>query len=86
MQKGPHLRSWLKIIKDILLQDPWLITDKYNDETKALTPDFNDNRHDQSLSSLSRKIHGCEMLSADDDSNSGASDKPFHVTRMRKPS
>eukprot|EP00985_Skeletonema_marinoi_P020593 scaffold12293_cov120-Skeletonema_marinoi.AAC.12 len=86
MQKGPHLRSWLKIIKDILLQDPWLITDKYNDESKALTPDFNDNRHDQSLSSLSRKIHGCEMLSADDESNSGASDKPFHVMRMRKPS
>ena len=31
MQKGPHLRSWLKIIQDALLQDPWIITDKYND-------------------------------------------------------
>ncbi|KAK1738937.1 hypothetical protein QTG54_010253 [Skeletonema marinoi] len=64
MQKGPHLRSWLKIIQDALLQDPWIITDKYNHETELLTPDFRDNRHDQSISSVSRKIHGCEMLNA----------------------
>ena len=27
MQKGPNLQSWLKIIKDALLQDLWIITD-----------------------------------------------------------
>ena len=64
MQKGPHLRSWLKIIQDALLQDPWIITDKYNDEEKALNPRFRDNRHDQSISSVSRKIPAVKASAA----------------------
>jgi hypothetical protein len=84
MQKGPHLRSWLKIIQDALLQDPWIITDKYNGEEKALNPGFKDNRHDQSISSVSRKIHGCEKVSGRE-SKGNQPDKPFHVMRLKSP-
>jgi len=84
MQKGPHLRSWLKIIQDALLQDPWIITDKYNGEEKALNRGFKDNRHDQSISSVSRKIHGCENVSGRE-SKGNQPDKPFHVMRLKSP-
>lgn len=83
MQKGPHLRSWLKIVKDALLRDPWIITDKYNKETMAVTKAFKDNRHDQSLSSVSRKINGCEMIT--DESYPPSPDFPFQAARLKKP-
>lgn len=83
MQKGPHLRSWLKIVKDALLRDPWIITDKYNKETMAVTEAFKDNRHDQSLSSVSRKINGCEMIT--DETYPPSPDFPFQAARLKKP-
>merc|ERR1712183_270707 len=59
MRNGPHLRSILKSIYEVLRKDPYLITDKYNLESKQLIPGFKENRHDQSFHSLARKIHGC---------------------------
>ena len=46
----------MKILKD----DCYLFTDKYNKETKR--PDFIDNRHDQSIMSVTKKIKGSIIL------------------------
>ena len=83
MQKGPHLRSWLAMVRDALLHDPWIITDKYNGEAKSFDSSFVDSRHDQSLSSVSRKINGCERL--DDESYPFNPAFPFFAARIRNP-
>lgn len=44
MQKGPHLSDWLSKVSDVLVRDPWLITDKYNNEAKTVDTQFKDNR------------------------------------------
>ncbi|KAL7509254.1 hypothetical protein ACHAXN_006271 [Cyclotella atomus] len=84
MQKGPHLRGWLQIVMDALKMDPWIITDIYNEEARAFNPHFRENRHDQSLSSVSRKLHGCEVVSGRE-SKDAQPDKPFHVLRLKEP-
>lgn len=81
MRKGPHLRSWLAMVRDALLQDPWIITDKYNREAESIDGSFVDNRHDQSLSSVSRKINGCETLK--DESYPFNPAFPFFAARLK---
>jgi hypothetical protein len=49
-------------IKSGLMQDPLLFTDKYNDQALRANPKFKDNRHDQSVFSVTRKQMGCELL------------------------
>ena len=56
MQKGPHLRTWLDMCHAVLQSDPWLITDRYNEDAAEIDSAFVDNRHDQSIMSVSRKI------------------------------
>ena len=84
LQKGPHYRRWIELCKSVLVSDPWLITDIYNEETRGLNPSFKENRHDQSIMSISRKLLGCVKVSATETKNKRP-DMPFHVTRLRTP-
>ena len=59
IQKGAHCRKWLQKANTMLEEDPWLFTDKHNEKAKQVNPDFFDNRHDQSISSVARKLLGC---------------------------
>jgi hypothetical protein len=84
MQKGPHFRKWMDLIyREVLDVDPWLITDKYNDESREMAVGFIDNRHDQSVKSIAKKIIGCVKLPYADIAL-GLPGKPFHVTRLKE--
>ena len=64
--------------------DPYVITDKYNEEAHRLNPLFRDNRHDQSISSVTRKQVGCLMY-RDETYPSKQPDKPFWASpRLNK--
>ena len=58
IQKGRKSEEWLSFIMETLRRDPWIITDRYNAETKDIRPSFRGNRHDQSIQSVARKIKG----------------------------
>lgn len=82
MQKGPHLRQWLAAIFAALEHDIWMVTDRYNDEARQLHAGvFVENRHDQSLMSVSRKVVGSIVLSNAETYHS--SGMPFLATRDR---
>ena len=63
LQKGPHLREWLNLINKALEEDALMFTDEYNAEDKYTG--FKDNRHDQSVSSVTRKIVGSIVIHDD---------------------
>lgn len=67
LQKGNHLHQWLAKLNQVLMQDPLLLTDKYNNQALRANPKFKDNRHDQSVFSVTRKQMGvnCELLPAE---------------------
>ncbi len=52
---GPHARRWLDSVLEALEADPWLFSDRYNQESED--PAF-DNRHDQSIMSVAAKLKG----------------------------
>jgi len=84
MQKGSHFRKWMDLIyRKVLDVDPWLITDKYNDESREMVSEFKDNRHDQSVMSVAMKIVGCIKLLFDD-MRGQLPGKPFHATRIKE--
>ena len=59
LQKGNHSRLYLKIAFEALRADRWMFSDRYNAETMASRGDtFIDNRHDQSILSIIRKLIG----------------------------
>jgi len=60
LRKCHDLENFFQLVFSVIDKDPWLITDKYNDETKkfSVTPNFVDNRHDQSISSVAQKVRG----------------------------
>lgn len=60
MQKTPHLLNLLDEVYKILDDDDLLFTNFYNKDNQH--PHFRDNRHDQSISSVLRKIHGSLVL------------------------
>jgi hypothetical protein len=56
-RNGVALRETLAMIYDALSYDPWIITDVYWEETKRVRGrQFNENRHDQCLLSISSKL------------------------------
>lgn len=65
MKKGDHLRQLLTLINEALAIDPFIITDKYNLDTLNMSSSFIDNRHDQSLLSVSRKLLGSLLVQDD---------------------
>ena len=82
VQKGPHQRKWLALVKTIIERDPWLITDRYNKEAKHVYSGFRDARHDQSLFSVSRKIVESVVLK-DDTWPPNNVTNPFWASRKR---
>ncbi len=82
LQKGNHFRQWFARVNQVLMQDPWLITDKYNDQTSSANPFFKENRHDQSIFSVTRKQGGCLLLPSKD-YPPGNKQFPFWATRIR---
>jgi len=82
LQKGPHYEKWMELCTSVIDIDPWMITDKYNKETKYLNPQFKENRHDQSIMSLARKKLGYVRINGSE--SKGTQTKyPFHVARIR---
>lgn len=61
MQKKRHLLKILDEVYKVLDYDDKLFTNIYNKEKQH--PGFKDNRHDQSILSILRKIHGSIILS-----------------------
>ena len=84
-QKSTHCNLIIEKYIKALLDDPLLFTDYYNRTNQHL--DFKDNRHDQSVLSLIRKIHGSVVI--DDETwmqpfGKGESLKyPFWATRSK---
>ena len=81
-QKNDHSRLFLKRVFSVLEKDPYVITDKYNEEAKMEDNRFVDNRHDQSLSSVILKTIGC-VVYADETWPPGQLDKPFWASRLK---
>jgi hypothetical protein len=83
MEKGDHLREWLAMVKEILSEDPYIITDNYNTDAQKLNSSFIDNRHDQSLFSVSRKLIGSVVI--DENETDPPNRKyPFWASRLRE--
>jgi len=82
IQKGDHARRWLDLIWTALGKDPYIVTDKYNNEAKKINSAFLDNRHDQSVSSVARKLVGC-LVYPDESYPPNQLDKPFWASRMK---
>jgi hypothetical protein len=82
MQKGPHLRTFLDLCNSVLYSDPWLITDRYNENASLADNRFLDNRHDQSIMSVARKLLGSLVIK--DSTYPPNIRYPFSASRIRK--
>jgi hypothetical protein len=84
MQKCDAVISIFKDCLDKIRINPLLITDHYNINQRIY---FKDNRHDQSILSIARKIHGSIILSDETWDNNFGSEyikkKPFLATRKK---
>ena len=86
MKKNKHLLEYLDKFKKCILENPLLCTDNYNDDNQH--DGFKDNRHEQSMTSILRKIHGSEVIDGDETwiipFGQGESMKyPFWATRLK---
>lgn len=54
MKKCPNLLKMIKLESKALHDDPWMFTDRYNKKQQSY---FKENRHDQSIFSIIRKLH-----------------------------
>ena len=86
MKKCDHLREYMIEYKKNVFNNPDLCTDKYN--RNQLYVDFQDNRHEQSITSILRKKMGSEVVESDETwtipFGKGDSIKyPFWATRIR---
>ena len=84
MRHGPHLHQFLQAIERALQSDPWLFTDAYNAEARAAVKGFVEGRHDQSISSVARKLLG-SVIMADETYPPGRLAFPFWASRRRTP-
>jgi hypothetical protein len=83
MEKGDHLLHLLSMVNAVLAKNPYIITDMYNKTAKKLNRSFVDNRHDQSLFSVSRKLLGSVVIHADE-TNPPKQQYPFWALRLRE--
>ena len=88
MKKTSHLEMLFEKYNDVLSSNSLLFTDHYNKNNQE--DEFKDNRHDQSIFSLIRKIYGSTIVLDDetwwpnDNFNvPEAQDKPFWAIRRR---
>jgi len=63
LKKNDHSLKFIDFMLETLQKNRYLFTDKYNDNQESY---FKDNRHDQSVSSLYRKINGSEIIPRDE--------------------
>jgi hypothetical protein len=64
LKKNKHLLEYLDKYEKCIYENPYLITDIYNDKDQH--EDFKENRHEQSMTSILRKIHGSEVIDGDE--------------------
>lgn len=83
MRKNEHLMKIMNHMMKIINDDVLLFTDFYQNNHKG----FIENRHDQSIISILRKIHGSVVIPDESDSNHFQNtDKviyPFRATRLK---
>lgn len=60
IKKNDHIKKILEVYEETLLDNPLLITDYYNNKNQD--KEFKDNRHDQSIFSVIRKIYGSIVI------------------------
>ena len=87
MKKNKHLLEYLNKYEDIIYNNELLITDIYNH--KKQHDEFKSNRHEQSISSILRKINGSEIIYGDETyiTPFGSYESlkyPFWATRIRE--
>jgi len=87
MKKNDHLKRYMEIYLSTLLTNPLLCTDYYNNNNQI--PEFRDNRHEQSITSVLRKIMGSVVIDGDESwmlpFGEGESLKyPFWATRIKQ--
>ncbi len=87
MKKNEHLLKIIDLLIKALEYDPLMYTDYYNRGPQH--PGFRENRHEQSIFSLLRKIHGSVVIDGDESwmqpFGRGESLKyPFWATRSRQ--
>ena len=63
MKKNSHLKEYLKLFKNAIENNPLLCTDNYNNNQP---PDFKENRHEQSITSILRKKIGSVVINGDE--------------------
>lgn len=86
MKKNKHLIKCLDKYEKCIEDNPLLITDIYN--SKNQHSEFIDNRHDQSIFSIIRKIHDSEVIKGDESwivpfGGPESLKYPFWATRIR---
>ena len=64
LQKNDHAMKLVDMFMKALEDDPLMFSDHYNDRQQEHY--FRDNRHDQSISSIIRKIHGSVVIDGDE--------------------
>ena len=84
-KKNENSLEILNSFRELLNKDPFLITDKYNNNSQI--DSFKDNRHDQSILSLLSKIYGCVEVNKDETCMANILENqenyPFISTRRR---
>lgn len=58
LQKNTAFSKIAACVNSVLKEDEWMFSDRYNEESKKIDPFFNENRHEQSVFSICKKIHG----------------------------
>ena len=64
LKKNKHLMHLLDLFIKALNHDPLMFTDHYN--TMPQHPEFKENRHEQSVFSILRKLHGSVVIEGDE--------------------
>ena len=87
MKKNAHLKQYMEKYLSAVLQNPLLCTDHYNQLNQV--KEFRENRHEQSIASVLRKLMGSVVIDSDDSwmPPFGKGDSltyPFWATRIRK--
>ena len=87
MKKNANLRKYMEVFLSTVLTKPLLCTDCYNNNYQI--PEFRDNRHEQSITSVLRKKMGSVVIDGDESwmlpFGEGESLKyPFWATRIKR--
>ena len=64
MQKNKHLKKYMKLFMEAITHDPLMCTDDYNNKNQI--PEFRENRHEQSITSILRKKIGSVVIDGDE--------------------